>query len=83
MAVALPIAGLAVDLDIPRFFAGFFKVDDCAFEVRPRLAIPFPEVENFKRLAICRVPFRSVFAIEEPGLDFDFALSHDAFAEVA
>jgi hypothetical protein len=40
-------------------------------------------VENFKRLAICRVPFRSVFAIEEPGLDFDFALSHDAFAEVA
>jgi hypothetical protein len=40
-------------------------------------------VENFKRLAVCRAPFRSVFAIEEPGLNFDFTLSHGAFAEVA
>jgi hypothetical protein len=83
MAVALPIAGLAVDLDVSGLFTGLFKVDDCAFEVRPRLAIPFPEVENFKRLAVCRVPFRSVFAIEEPCLNFNFTLSHRAFAEVA
>jgi len=83
MAVALPVSGLAVDLNVSGLFARLFKVDDCAFEVRPRLAIPFPEVEDFECLAVRRVPFRSVFAIEEPGLDFDFALSHDAFAEVA
>ena len=83
MAVALPIARLAVDLDISSLFAGLFKVDDCTFEVRPRLAVPFPEVVNFKRLSVCRAPFHPVFASEEPGLNFDFTLSHGAFAEVA
>jgi hypothetical protein len=58
-------------------------MDDSAFEVRPSLAVPFTKVENFKRLSVCRAPFRSVFAIEEPGLDFYFPLSHGAFAEVA
>jgi hypothetical protein len=82
MAVALPITGLAVDFNIPRFFSGFFEMNDSAFEVRPCLAIPFPEVKDFESLAIRRVPFRAVFPIEESGLDFDFALSHGSFLQM-
>ena len=82
MAVPLPIAGLAVHFDIAGFFPGFFKLDDRTLEVGSGLAVPLAEMQNLERLAIRRLPFRAVFAIEEAGLDFDLPLTDDALAQV-
>jgi hypothetical protein len=57
-------------------------MNDSPLEVRPGFAVPLAEVENFKCLAIGCVPFRAVFPIEESGLNFDFALSHDSLLQM-
>ena len=56
-------------------------MDDRTLEVGSGLAVPLAEVENLEGLAIGRLPFRAVFAIEETGLNFDLALADDAFVQ--
>jgi hypothetical protein len=82
MAVTLPIAALAVHLDIAGLLAAIFKMDHRSFEVRPGLAVPLSKMEDFKGLAVRRFPLCAVFAIVESGLYFEFPLPHDDFAEV-
>ena len=82
MAVTLPIAALAVHLDIAGLLAAIFKMDHGSFEVRPGLAIPLSEMEDFKCLAVRRFPLCAVFAVVESGLYFELPLPHDGFTEV-
>ena len=82
VSMALPIAGIAVHLDIASLFAVFFKMNDSTLKIRSSFAIPLAEVEDLECLTIRCVPFRAVFPIEEPGLNFDFALSHSSFLQM-
>jgi hypothetical protein len=81
MAVPFPIAALAIHLDIAGLFPGFFELDDSAFEVGSGLAVPLTEVQNLKRLAVRCVPFHSIFAVEEAGLNFNFPLADEFLME--
>ena len=82
MAMRLPIPGFPIDFDIPLLDPAFFKFDPGIFEIRTRLAIPFPEMKNAELLAAVGRPFKTKISPEKSGLDFEFAwAAHRQFRE--
>jgi hypothetical protein len=72
MAVVFPVPRIPIDFDVALLDSAFLKFDPGIFEIRPRLAVPLPEMHHSELLAAGGHPLRTEIAIVKTRLDFEF-----------